>query len=135
MCGIVGFLSSHHKQDTIRVLQRMLTRIHHRGPDESGAYVCEGFGMGSVRLSIQDVQTGGMPILSQNGNLCIVYNGEVFNFIELRQDLISKGYKFHTTGDTEVIVNLYQEYGISFFEKLNGQFAIAIWDKEKQELL
>ena len=135
MCGIAGFISRQNKENSIGILERMLTRIRHRGPDESGVYICDGFGMGSVRLSIQDIVSGGMPIQSQSGNLWIVFNGEVFNFIELRQELVGKGYVFKTTGDTEVIVNLYEEYGTDFLKKLNGQFAIAIWDRSRKELL
>lgn len=135
MCGIAGFIADHSTDTSVVILRRMLTRMHHRGPDESGVYVRDGFGMGSVRLSIQDIQTGGMPLSDQQGKYWIVFNGEIFNFIELREELKKKGHRFSTTGDTEVIVHLYEEYGIEFLNKLNGQFAISIWDTEKGELL
>lgn len=134
MCGITGFLGSLDKHKSVSVLEKMLTRLRHRGPDESGVYVSDQIALGSVRLSIQDIKSGGMPISNVKENLWIVFNGEIFNFIELRQELIQKGHIFKTTGDTEVVVHLYEEYGPSFLQKLIGQFAIAIWDKKNQEL-
>ncbi|MEH1009019.1 asparagine synthase (glutamine-hydrolyzing) [Winogradskyella sp. ECml5-4] len=135
MCGISGFyncnLSPDNKADTLR---RMLTRIKHRGPDESGIYVSNNIGLGSVRLSIIDLATGTMPLPNANNSLWIVFNGEIFNHIELREELLAKNHTFKTQSDTEVIVHLYEEYGPEFLNKLNGQFAIAIWDKTKQEL-
>jgi len=135
MCGISGFyncnLSPDNKADTLR---RMLTRIKHRGPDESGIYVSNNIGLGSVRLSIIDLATGTMPLPNANNSLWIVFNGEIFNHIELREKLLAKNHTFKTQSDTEVIVHLYEEYGPEFLNKLNGQFAIAIWDKTKQEL-
>ncbi len=133
MCGIAGFYGS-IGQESDSVIKRMLTRIKHRGPDQSGTYSAENIVLGSVRLSILDLEGGTMPISSNNKNLWIVFNGEIFNYIELKEDLLKKGYFFETTSDTEVIVNLYQEYGKDFISKLNGQFAIAIWDKPNQEL-
>ena len=135
MCGIAGFFGSLDKHKSVSVLEKMLTRLRHRGPDESGVYVSDQIALGSVRLSIQDIKSGGMPISNVKENLWIVFNGEIFNFIELRQELIQKGHIFKTTGDTEVVVHLYEEYGPSFLQKLIGQFAIAIWDKKNQELL
>ena len=116
------------------VLTRMLTRIRHRGPDESGIYLSEKIGLGSVRLSIIDLATGTMPLSNEDDSLWIVYNGEIFNFIELREELITLGYQFKTTSDTEVILHLYHQYGTDFLQKLNGQFAIAIWNKKSEEL-
>ena len=112
----------------------MLTRIKHRGPDQSGVYLTNSVGLGSVRLSIVDLSSGTMPISNFDDSLWIVFNGEIFNHIELRQELESKNHKFKTHSDTEVIVHLYEEYGPEFVHKLNGQFAIAIWDKNKEEL-
>ncbi|WP_405570599.1 asparagine synthase (glutamine-hydrolyzing) [Winogradskyella sp. Asnod2-B02-A] len=135
MCGISGFyncnLSPDNKAD---ILRRMLTRIKHRGPDESGIYLAKKVGLGSVRLSIVDLATGTMPLSNADKSLWIVFNGEIFNHIELREELLAKNHSFKTQSDTEVIVHLYQEYGPEFLNKLNGQFAIAIWDKNKQEL-
>ncbi len=135
MCGIAGFFQYNEniaiKKHTLR---KMLTRIRHRGPDQSGVYISESVGLGSVRLSIIDLSTGTMPLSTTNESLWVVFNGEIFNYIELREELIAKGHSFKTSSDTEVIVHLYEEFGPEFLQKLNGQFAIAIWDKNKQEL-
>lgn len=112
----------------------MLTRIKHRGPDESGIYLSDTIGLGSVRLSIIDLSTGTMPLPNADESLWIVFNGEIFNYIELKEELLAKNHTFKTGSDTEVIVHLYEEYGPEFLQKLNGQFAIAIWDKKKEEL-
>ena len=133
MCGIAGFFGGMNR-DSYSVINRMLTRIMHRGPDQSGIYLSNKIALGSVRLSIIDLKSGTMPIVSNDNSLWIVFNGEIYNYIELREELIQKGYSFNTTSDTEVIVNLYQEFGYDFIHKLNGQFAIAIWDKTKKEL-
>ena len=136
MCGIAGFYQfNQNTNKKITTLRRMLTRIKHRGPDESGIYLSDVVGMGSVRLSIIDLSTGTMPLSNEDESLWIVFNGEIFNYIELKDDLIAKNHTFRTNSDTEVIVHLYEEYGPEFLNKLNGQFAIAIWDKNKQELL
>jgi len=135
MCGIAGFFNFNlDTKDKANTLRRMLTRIKHRGPDESGIYVSKSAGLGSVRLSIIDLATGTMPLPNANNSLWIVFNGEIFNHIELREELLAKNHTFKTQSDTEVIVHLYEEYGPEFLNKLNGQFAIAIWDKTKQEL-
>lgn len=135
MCGIAGFLNDkNHTDNKISTLRRMLTRIKHRGPDESGVYVSDAIGLGSVRLSIIDLSTGTMPLSNANETLYVVFNGEIFNYLELREDLQAKGHQFKTQSDTEVIVHLYEEFGPEFLSKLNGQFAIAIWDTTKEEL-
>jgi asparagine synthase (glutamine-hydrolysing) len=135
MCGITGFYRFNDNTDNkINTLRKMLTRIKHRGPDESGIYVSDAIGLGSVRLSIIDLSTGTMPLANADESLWIVFNGEIFNFIELKEELLAKHHTFKTNSDTEVIVHLYEEYGSDFLNKLNGQFAIAIWDKNKQEL-
>ncbi len=134
MCGIAGYYPDVFGNDSNFVLKKMLTRIKHRGPDESGIYSSNKVSLGSVRLSIIDIDSGTMPISNDSENLWIVFNGEIFNYIELREELKEKGYIFKTKSDTEVIVKLYQEFGESFLNKLNGQFAIAIWNKKKEEL-
>ena len=133
MCGIAGFYGGFN-EDPVLVLNKMLTRIKHRGPDESGVYMSNNIGLGSVRLSIVDLNSGTMPLSNRDDNLWIVFNGEIFNHFELRDELIEKGYVFKTSTDTEVIVNLFEAYGPNFLHKLNGQFAIAIYDKKKDEL-
>lgn len=134
MCGIAGFFGNKIPVDGQAILRRMLTRIKHRGPDESGVYLSDRVGLGSVRLSIIDLKSGTMPLDDADGRFWIVFNGEIFNYIELRGELMDKGYVFRTQSDTEVIVNLYKEFGATFLQKLNGQFAIAIWDNQKEEL-
>lgn len=135
MCGISGFFHFNSSTDNkVNTLRHMLTRIKHRGPDESGIYLSDEVGLGSVRLSIIDLATGTMPLSNSDDSLWIVFNGEIFNYIELREELLAIKHTFKTNSDTEVIIHLYEEYGPEFIKKLNGQFAIAIWDKNKQEL-
>ncbi|MFT5749015.1 MAG: asparagine synthase (glutamine-hydrolyzing), partial [Ancylomarina sp.] len=134
MCGIAGFFISIKKQNSEDILKRMLTRIKHRGPDQSGILLTGDIGLGSVRLSIHDLDNGRMPLANEDDSLWIVFNGEVYNFIELRLDLEEKGHVFKTRTDTEVVLHLYEEYGVQSLNKLNGQFAIAIWDRQKKEL-
>ena len=136
MCGIAGFYNfkTSNQDLSTAVLRAMLTRIKHRGPDESGIYLADNIGLGSVRLSVLDLSNGTMPISNFEESLWIVYNGEIFNHRELRKELEDKDHKFRTQSDTEVVVHLYEEYGPEFVHKLNGQFSIAIWDKHKEEL-
>jgi asparagine synthase (glutamine-hydrolysing) len=136
MCGIAGILNySQLSSNTLPVLQKMLARIQYRGPDESGVYYDDQAALGSVRLSIIDLSTGQQPLGTADGNLWIVFNGEIFNYIELKRDLVKAGHVFHTESDTEVLLHAYQEYGTSCFNRLNGQFALAIWDRSKKELI
>ena len=134
MCGIAGFIN-HRKSlaEAESILNLMMTRIHHRGPDDCGLYLEPSMGMGNVRLSIIDLSGGDQPLSNEDGSLWIVYNGEVFNYIELREDLIKKGHRFKTQSDTEVILHIYEEYGTDGLQYLNGQFAFAIWNNIKKE--
>jgi len=135
MCGIAGFYNfSGGTNKRIYILKKMLTRIKHRGPDECGIFLAPQIGLGSVRLSIIDLKTGTMPLSNIDETLWIVFNGEIFNYLELKKELLKKHHTFKTSSDTEVVIHLYEEYGPDFVNKLNGQFAIAIWDKKKQEL-
>jgi asparagine synthase (glutamine-hydrolysing) len=135
MCGIAGILNLHEPSpippDRIT---RMLGAQKHRGPDESGTYLDDWIHLGQNRLSIIDLAGGTQPIHNEDQHLWIIYNGEVFNYIELRQDLIKRGHRFYTATDTEVILHLFEERGPRCLEMLNGQFAIAIWDSRDQEL-
>ncbi len=108
--------------------------LHHRGPDESGIYVDREICLGHARLSILGLETGTQPISNHDASLWIIYNGEVFNYLELKNDLVKKGYCFSTGTDTEVVLAMYQEYGADCLHHFNGQFAIAIWDTRKKEL-
>ncbi len=134
MCGIAGFVPRNIVPNPERTLNAMLTRIQHRGPDECGTYLSEKLCMGNVRLSIVDLASGQQPLSTQDERYWIVYNGEVFNYLELKRDLEIKGHIFNTNCDTEVVVHMYQEYGTECLQHLNGQFAFSIWDKVKHEL-
>jgi asparagine synthase (glutamine-hydrolysing) len=112
----------------------MLARIQYRGPDESGIYINKIAALGSVRLSIIDIQSGQQPLSTEDGKYWIVFNGEIFNYIELKVDLKRLGYTFRTESDTEVLLNAYLEYGSDCLNRLNGQFVFAIWNNEKKEL-
>ena len=113
----------------------MVSAIRHRGPDDEGYFVAPGIGLGHARLSIIDVKGGKQPIHNEDQSIWICYNGEVFNYIELREDLEKRGHSFYTSTDTEVIVHLYEEFGDDFVNQLNGQFAISLWDANRQRLL
>lgn len=135
MCGIAGLYSlKNRKELTEDILLRMIAILHHRGPDESGIYVDNDIGLGNARLSIIGLDDGTQPICNEDSRLWIVYNGETFNYIELKDELIRKGHKFATQSDTEVLLHLYEEYGPQCLEKINGEFAFAIWDAAKKEL-
>jgi asparagine synthetase B (glutamine-hydrolysing) len=135
MCGIVGVLNLHEPQPIPeQVLPQMLGMIRHRGPDEFGIYRDEWVNLGNARLSIIDLSGGQQPICNEDGTLWIVFNGEIFNYVELRPELEALGHRFTTHCDTEVILHLYEEYGSDCLNYLNGQFAIAIWDTRKRSL-
>lgn len=136
MCGIVGVLNLHEPQPVPEtILRQMLGMIRHRGPDEFGIYRDERVNLGNARLSIVDLSGGQQPISNEDDSLWIVFNGEIFNYQELRPDLERRGHRFKTHCDTEIILHLYEEYGPECLNYLNGQFAIALWDTRKQRLL
>jgi asparagine synthase (glutamine-hydrolysing) len=108
--------------------------IEHRGPDDSGYYVDDTISIGMRRLSIIDLAGGKQPIFNEDGSIVVVFNGEIYNFRELRYDLEQKGHRFTTDSDTEVIVHAYEEYGHNCLDRFNGMFAIALWDMERREL-
>ncbi len=135
MCGIVGSVNLKEAAPVpAEVLRQMLALIRHRGPDEFGLYHDAWAGLGSARLSIIDLSGGQQPIGNEDGSLWIVFNGEIFNYVELRPDLEKRGHHFTTHCDTEVILHLYEDFGPDCLNYLNGQFAIAIWDMRKREL-
>jgi len=131
MCGICGMVGVVDKN----LLKRMCDVIHHRGPDDTGVFIDEGIGLGHKRLSIIDLKTGHQPIYNEDGSIVIVFNGEIYNFKGLREQLEKKGHKFYTSSDTEVIVHLYEDFGERCVEKLRGMFAFAIWDSNKKKLI
>lgn len=136
MCGIAGIFNfqSNVSPPSAQQLTSMLSAIRYRGPDESGIYLGSGVGLGNVRLSIIDLTAGQQPISIRNRRYWIVYNGELFNYIEIRRDLEKLGIQFVTQTDTEVVLQAYAEWGPACLQKFLGQFAIAIWDSQKEEL-
>ena len=136
MCGIAGIVPNDHRATPDRSgLERMITALHHRGPDGYGFHVAEGVGLAHARLSIIDLTTGDQPIRNETGSIWIVFNGEIFNYPELRAQLEPQGHRFYTRSDTEVIVHAYEQYGLDFVDHLNGQFAIALWDAPRRRLV
>ncbi|MBP9109957.1 MAG: asparagine synthase (glutamine-hydrolyzing), partial [Pyrinomonadaceae bacterium] len=137
MCGINGIaLSSRSKrQINEAILVAMRDILHHRGPDDGGIFVDGNIGLGHRRLAIVDPRHGIQPMFSGDRTCSIVYNGEVYNHADYREDLETRGYKFQNRSDTETILHLYEEYGRDCVDHLRGMFAFAIWDSKKQELL
>jgi len=136
MCGICGIYNlSKEKRTDMDLLKQMTHILRHRGPDEFGFYDDDRIGLGHSRLSIIDLAQGKQPIHNENKSIWITFNGEIFNYLELREELVKKGHQFYTHSDTEVIIHLYEEKGIDCIRELNGQFAFAIWDKKQGRLL
>ncbi|MEO9146703.1 MAG: asparagine synthase (glutamine-hydrolyzing) [Ginsengibacter sp.] len=135
MCGITGkiYLNKEKNIDSSE-LKKMTDTICHRGPDDEGFYINKNIGLGFRRLSIIDLNTGHQPLSNESGSKWIVFNGEIYNFMELRDMLKQKGYTFKTKTDTEVILTLYEEYGVNCLEHLRGMFAFAIWDNDNKQL-
>lgn len=134
MCGIAGYLS--YKQSASHsVVKAMCDQIRHRGPDDEGFHVDRGCAIGMRRLSIIDLGSGHQPISNEDNSVWVVFNGEIYNYKELRDDLSSRGHSFRTHSDTEVLVHLYEEYGTDGLSKLRGMFAFALWDAERSQLL
>jgi asparagine synthase (glutamine-hydrolysing) len=136
MCGITGIFNQQKNFDIqASLLERMANAIGHRGPDEATTYLDDGVGFGFRRLSIIDLANGHQPFVSDDRSVVLICNGEIYNYKELRADLQAKGYRFRTNCDVEVILHLYVEYGNDFINQLNGQFAFAIYDRNKKSLL
>ncbi|CCG40383.1 asparagine synthase (glutamine-hydrolyzing) [Magnetospirillum molischianum] len=136
MCGIAGvFSSSKDFRVDESTLHSMARRLVHRGPDESGDFIDAGIGFGFTRLAIIDLATGNQPHSNEDGSVVSICNGEIYNFKELREDLEQRGHRFRTRCDVEIIVHLYEEYGPGCVSRLNGQFAIALYDRTRHALL
>jgi len=136
MCGIVGFCSCNEKVDKA-ILTSMRDALTHRGPDDAGIYIDEenNVGLGHRRLSILDLSSlGHQPMSNENGSIWITYNGEVYNFKEIREELSKRGYSFKSKSDTEVVIKSYEEWGIDCVHKFIGMFALGIWDKREKKL-
>jgi asparagine synthase (glutamine-hydrolysing) len=134
MCGIAGMLKFGGDRADRDQLCQMLATLRHRGPDASGIHISGAAGLAHARLSIIDLECGAQPMSTTDGKLWITYNGEIFNYIELREELVRKGHQFATRSDTEVILNAYREYGEDCVKYLNGQWAFGIWDTTEQKL-
>jgi len=134
MCGIVGITNANSRPVERGILEKMNQAILHRGPDDDGFYVHENIGLAMRRLSIIDVAGGKQPIYNQDKTTCIVFNGEIYNFQELRESLEKHGERFYTHSDTEVILHLYDRYGADCVQHLRGMFAFAIWDERDKSL-
>ncbi|MFZ1919712.1 MAG: asparagine synthase (glutamine-hydrolyzing) [Terriglobales bacterium] len=136
MCGIAGVVSAERESGITEALVRhMCDQIVHRGPDDEGIYVADGAGLGMRRLSIIDLSGGHQPVFNEDRSAWIVFNGEIYNFPELRPELESRGHRFYTKTDTEVIIHLYEEMGADCVTKLRGMFGLAIYDKTKRKLI
>ncbi len=133
MCGIAGIIGN--REDREELLQEMLDAMHFRGPDGKKNYLGEEVAFGHVRLSIVDIEKGEQPIFNENKRLVGIVNGEIFNYKELAELLKNKNHILHSASDSEVILHLYEEYGLEFVKKLDGQFALAIWDMDRKILL
>lgn len=136
MCGIVGFVDSKPKKEKKEIIKKMADRIIHRGPDDEGYYTDSFVALGHRRLSILDLsKSGAQPIYNEDKSLAIVFNGEIYNYESIKEDLIKKGHKFKTKTDTEVLLHGYEEYKEKLFSKLRGMFAFVIYDKNKEEII
>ncbi|MGQ9862308.1 MAG: asparagine synthase (glutamine-hydrolyzing), partial [Thiobacillaceae bacterium] len=141
MCGIAGFVTARHEVDTVRVLATMAAAIAHRGPDDEGFFHAEAdcgawrIGLAHRRLAIIDLATGHQPLGNEDGSLQIVFNGEIYNFQELRKTLEAAGHRFATDSDTETVVHAYEQWGEDCVRRLRGMFAFALWDGPRQRLV
>ncbi len=135
MCGIAGIWYPDGREPDAAAVRRMTGCLTHRGPDEEGYHLEAGIALGHRRLSIIDLATGQQPLCNEDGSVRVAFNGEIFNYLELRRDLEKRGHRFRTSSDTETLVHLYEERGLEFVEDLNGQFAIALWDRANRRLV
>ena len=135
MCGLCGFSDKKSIENKKKIIKSMSDRIIHRGPDSDGYYVDKSVAMGFRRLSIIDLKGGNQPIYNEDESIVVMFNGEIYNFMELRKELIDLGHIFKTNSDTEVIVHGYEEYKKDIFNKLRGMFAIFIYDKNNKEII
>src|SRR5512145_791389 len=135
MCGIAGIIDFSDRKPDEGLLRRMLGLIRHRGPDAFGIYLDDIAGLASTRLSILDLAGGDQPIHNEDKSIWVAYNGEIFNYIELREGLEKKGHVFYTHTDTEVLVHLFEEKGPEMLNDLNGQFGLALWDRRTETVM
>ena len=134
MCGFAGYIHNYETFDKEEVIHKMADRIKHRGPDDAHYYIDDGIALGFRRLSIIDLEGGRQPILNEDGSLVLLFNGEIYNYQELREELIKAGHVFTTKTDSETILHGYEEYGKKILDRLRGMFAFIIWNKNTKEL-
>ena len=134
MCGIAGILSRQAPPPSVEQLAAMAASLSHRGPDEFGVYRDSSMGLAHARLSIIDISAGKQPLCNEDGSLWVVFNGEIFNYVELREELLALGHVFRTRSDTEVIVHAFEAWGERAFDRFNGQYAMALWQSETKTL-
>ena len=134
MCGFAGYIHNYGTFDKEEVIHKMADRIKHRGPDDAHYYIDDGIALGFRRLSIIDLEGGRQPILNEDGSLVLLFNGEIYNYQELREELIKAGHIFTTKTDSETILHGYEEYGKKILDRLRGMFAFIIWNKNTKEL-
>lgn len=134
MCGFAGYIYNYGTFDKEEVIHKMADRIKHRGPDDAHYYIDDGIALGFRRLSIIDLEGGRQPILNEDGSLVLLFNGEIYNYQELREELIKAGHVFTTKTDSETILHGYEEYGKKILDRLRGMFAFIIWNKNTKEL-
>lgn len=134
MCGIAGYVTSRTGIDLSAILPRLAGALHHRGPDDEGYFSEPGIGLAMRRLSIVDLACGQQPISNEDGTIHVIFNGEIYNYLELRADLLERGHHLRTRGDTETLVHLYEEHGADMLRFLRGMFAFALWDSRRKTL-
>jgi asparagine synthase (glutamine-hydrolysing) len=134
VCGIAGIYARPGRNASPELLLAMAGELQHRGPDGVGLYLDERFGMSNTRLAIVDLEGGDQPLSNEGGRYWVMQNGEIYNYVELQDELRSLGHRFETSSDTEVIAHAYDEWGVDCLSRLNGDFAFAVWDRQQQEL-
>src|SRR6516165_3617761 len=136
MCGICGIVNFNVTEAVDPyIIQQMTSAQAHRGPDDCGYFVGDNVGLGHRRLSIIDLSGGKQPIFNEDGSIVVVFNGEIYNYADLTEDLVSRGHQFRTRSDTETIVHAYEEYGLECMKDFRGMFAFAVWDRRRKRLL
>ncbi len=134
MCGIAGYATLNLSTDREPLLRQLAGALRHRGPDDEGFFVAPGIGLGMRRLSIVDLATGQQPVANEDGSIHVICNGEIYNYVELRDQLEARGHRFTTSGDVETLVHLYEEHGVEMLQELRGMFAFALWDSRQRTL-
>ena len=135
MCGFVGFADNLNQEEKQKAIKLMADRIIHRGPDEEGYYVDNNVALGHRRLSIIDLSNGKQPMFNEDKSMAVIFNGEIYNYQDIKKDLEAKGHQFKTNSDTEVLVHGYEQYREELFNKLRGMFAFVIYDIKNNEII